>query len=239
METAKFMPFKIREDFEKKVNCMPFNRDGKVIPDLVTNMTKNNFTAPLLLIKTDIIDGYNRIYIVDGHNRAVTALYLNIPFHGILLPNKFSNVEELVDFVSSHNSSQKAWVNMDYVRAYAHVGKKEYLDLIQVKSKTPYSITTVASILSSSNKSNNAKEIRKGSFKITRLKEAKNVFDYAGKLSKYKPLTNRMVLSLNSVMSLEIFDIKKFEESYAKYCHKIDKLSLDSFDKTFISWLES
>ena len=48
-----------------------------------------------------------------------------------------------------------------------------------------------------------------------------------------------MVLSLNSVMSLEIFDINKFEESYAKYCHKIDKLSLDSFDKTFISWLES
>lgn len=232
--------FSSREDFDKKVNSMPFNRDGAVMPSLVRSMNKSGFVVPILLIKTNLIDGYDKIYIVDGHNRATTALYLNIPFFGVLLPNKFSNIGELVTFVSSLNSSQKAWTNMDYIRAFAHVGKKEYLDLIQIKSKTPYSFTTVATILSTPNGRNAQSEnIKKGDFKITRLKEAQEVFKYAGELSKYKPLSNRMVLSLNAVMALEIFDKKKFEEAYAKYCHNISKLSLDSFENTFISWLKS
>jgi len=231
--------FSTREDFDKKVNSMPFNRDGIVSPKLVRSMNKRGFVVPILMIKTNLIDGYDKIYIVDGHNRATTALYLNIPFFGVLLPNKFSNVEDLVEFVSSLNSSQRAWTNMDYVRAFAHVGKKEYLDLIQVKSKTPYSFTTVATILSSPNsRSCKSENIKKGDFKVTRLKEANEVFTYAGELSKYKSLTNRMVLSLNTVMALEIFDKKKFTEAYATHCHKINKLSLDSFESTFISWLE-
>lgn len=236
---SPLIEFASREDFDKKVNSMPFNRDAKVRKDLINNMNKWGFTVPILLIKTNLLDGFDRMYIVDGHNRAVTALYLNIPFRGVLLPNKFSNVEELVEFVSSLNNSQKAWINMDYIRSYAHVGKKEYIDLIQVKSKNPYSITATAMILSSVNKNTQSENIKKGTFKITRLKEAKEVFDYAGELSKYKPLSNRMVLSLNAVMALEIFDKKKFEEAYAKHCHKINKLSLDSFESTFISWLQS
>jgi hypothetical protein len=231
--------FSSREDFDKKINSMPFNRDAKVRKDLIVNMIKYGFTVPILMIKTNLLDGFERIYIVDGHNRAITALYLNIPFFGVLLPNKFSNLEELVEFVSSLNNSQKAWINMDYIRSYAHVGKKEYIDLIQIKSKTPYSITAAATILSSVGKTAQSENIKKGNFKITRLAEAQEVFKYAGELSKYKPLSNRMVLSLSSVMALEIFDKKKFEESYAKYCHKISKLSLDSFESTFISWLQS
>jgi hypothetical protein len=237
---SSYIEFASREDFDKKINSMPFNRDPKVVKKLVENMNKWGFTVPILLIKTNLLDGYDRIYIVDGHNRATTALYLNIPFRGILLPNKFSNLEELVEFVSSLNNSQKAWINMDYIRSFAHVGKKEYIDLIQVKSKTPYSITSVATILSiPGNKCRKSDDIKNGSFKIKRLKEAQEVFKYAGELSKYKPLSNRMVLSLSSVMALEIFDKKKFTEAYAKYCHKISKLSLDSFESTFISWLQS
>lgn len=236
---SQYIDFTSREDFDKKVNSMPFNRDAKVRKDLIESMNKWGFTVPILMIKTNLLDGFDRIYIVDGHNRAVTALYLNIPFSGKLLPNKFSNVEELVEFVSSLNNSQKAWINMDYIRSYAHVGKKEYIDLIQVKSKTPYSITATAMVLSSVNKNAQSENIKKGTFKITRLKEAQEVFNYAGELSKYKPLSNRMVLSLNAVMALEIFDKKKFEEAYAKHCHKISKLSLDSFESTFISWLQS
>ena len=234
------MSFLKKEDFYKKVSSMPFNRDGVVSQALSRSMNKWGFVVPILLIKTNLIDGYDKIYIVDGHNRATTALYLNIPFFGILLPNKFSNIGDLVTFVSSLNSSQKAWTNMDYIRAFAHVGRKEYLDLIQIKSKTPYSFTTVATILCTPNGRNAQSEnVKKGDFKITRLKEANEVFSYAGELSKYKPLSNRMVLSLNAVMALEIFDKKKFTEAYAKYCHKISRLSLDSFENTFISWLQS
>jgi hypothetical protein len=236
---SSLINFPTREDFAKKINSMPFNRDPKVVQKLVENMNRFGFTVPILLIKTNLLDGYDRIYIVDGHNRATTALYLNIPFSGILLPNKFSNLEELVEFVSSLNNSQKAWINMDYIRSYAHVGKKEYIDLIQIKSKTPYSITAVATTLSSVGKTTQSENIKKGNFKITRLKEANDVFTYAGELSKYKPLSNRMMLSLNAVMALEIFDKKKFTEAYAKYCHKISKLSLDRFESTFISWLQS
>ena len=240
MKKPIFVSFSSREEFDKKVNSMPFNRDARVRKDLVDSMNKWGFTVPILLIKTNLLDGFERIYIVDGHNRAITALHLNIPFSGVILPIKFSRVEDLVEFVSSLNNSQKAWINMDYIRSYAHIGMKEYIDLIQVKSKTPYSITAVATILSAATaKRTKTNGIKKGCFKITRLKEAQEVFKYAGELSKYKPLSNRMVLSLNVVMALDIFDKKKFEEAYAKHCFKISKLSLDSFENTFISWLQS
>lgn len=232
------MPFANQIEFANKVTFIPFNRDGKVRSELMRNMNLYGFVQPVLMIKTALLDGTDRIYLVDGHNRVATANYLKMPFFGILLPNKFNSVTEIVDFVSSLNSSQKPWSNWEYIRAYSYIGMSDYQNLLVMKSKSPFSVTAIACMLHGVGRFSIAPIIRAGKFKISRLAETTRVLDFSAKLSKYKPLTNRMVLSLDSVMTLEIFDEEKFETAYATYCESITKLNLDTFEETFISWLK-
>jgi|LauGreDrversion4_2_1035121.scaffolds.fasta_scaffold139104_2 hypothetical protein len=238
MSKISVLHFKNELTDKEQINFIPFNRTGRVRADLIKTMNKFGFIVPIIMIKTSILDGIEKLYVVDGHNRVATARFLKIPYFGILLDVKFFSVEELVSFISSLNNTQKAWTNYEYITAFAHVGKKDYQELIKLKSTVPFSISTMACMLHGSSRFSISSVIKNGNFKISKLKETKDTIDYAGELSKYKPLTNRMVMSLQNVMSLEIFDKKKFTEAYAKYCHKINKLSLDSFEDTFISWLE-
>ena len=233
-----FMTFANRLEFDSKVTFMPFNRDAKVRVDLVNSMNESGFTDAITMIKTSLIDGTEKIYVVDGHNRVATASYLKIPFYGVLLNNQFNNTEEIVEFVAKHNNTQKAWDNWDYIRAFNYLGRAEYQKLIEVKSKSPFSVTTIASLLYGTKRGAIAGIIRSGKFKVARLDETKRVLSFSAKLSKYKHMSNRMLLSLDTVMGLDIFDADKFEAGYAKYCKSITKLNLDTFDDTFISWLQ-
>ena len=222
---------------KEQINFIPFNRTGRVRADLIKNMNKWGFTVAVVMVKTSILDGVEKLYVVDGHNRVTTARFLKIPFHGNLLDVKFNSVEELVDFISGMNNTQKAWTNYEYIAAFAHVGKTDYQNLIKFKSTVPYSITAMASMLYGATRYSISNVIKSGKFKIVKLTETKRTIDYAAELSKYRPLTNRMVLSLHNIMGLEIFDKQKFTEAYQKYCKQISKLNLDSFEETFISWL--
>jgi hypothetical protein len=233
-----FMPFVNRLEFDHKVLFMPFNRDGRVRIDLVNSMNDSGFTEAITMIRTALIDGVDRIYLIDGHNRVATASYLKIPFYGILLNNQFENVEQIVAFVAKRNNTHKAWDNWDYIRAFNYVGRVEYQKLIEVKSKSPFSVTTIASLLHGTRRGAIASIIRSGKFKVARPEETKRVLSFSAYLSKYKHMSNRMLISLDNVMGLDIFDAKKFETAYAKYCKSINSLNLDTFDDTFISWLK-
>jgi len=221
-----------------KLNFIPFNRTGKVRVKLIETMNKFGFVVPILIVKTAILDGVEKLYVIDGHNRVATARFLKIPYFGVLLDVKFGTVEELVDFISSLNNTQAAWTNYEYIAAFAHVGKTDYQELIKLKSKCPFSITAIASMLYGTTRYSISNVIKSGKFKVVKMAETKRTIDYAGTLSKYKPLTNRMILSLHNVMSLDIFDETKFSEAYQKYCKDITKLNLDTFEETFISWLK-
>lgn len=223
---------------KEKINFIPFNRTGRVRADLIKTMNEFGFTVPILMVKTSILDGIEKLYVVDGHNRVATARFLKIPFYGVLLDIKFLSIEELVKFVSGLNNTQKAWTNYEYITAFAHVGKPDYQQLIKLKSTVPYSITAMASMLYGASRNSISTVIKNGNFKISKLEETRGTISYAGELSKYKPLTNRMVLSLHNIMNLEIFDRDKFTNAYQKYCKDISKLNLDTFDDTFIDWLK-
>ena len=239
MSKPKMIHFPTQEAFVGKVFFLPFNRDASATKKLAASMNVNGFTQPLMLIKTDLIDGVMRMYVADGQHRALTALSIGIPFRGELLPNTFARREEIVTFVASHNSSQLPWSVTDYVRAFASVGSSEYLKLIDIKKKTTFTFTTLATMLSSaSHRSSVNDPLKNGLFRIDRLDDTMKTLDYAGELSKYRPLTNRMVISLQRVMNMSIFNKKKFTKSYKNYAKELSKLQLDNFDQTFISWLQ-
>ena len=239
MKKPYMMMFPNLESFSGKVFMLPFNRDAFPKSILISKIKKYGFLVPILLVKTDVIDGVMRIYIVDGQHRALSCLSLNVPFYGILHDMKFKDKDELVEFVASLNSTQKTWNTNDYIKAFASVGLSEYHALIDVRKRCTFSYITLAQIYGNSNASLAANSLKNGNFKVQRKKEADKVLEYARELAHYKPSTNRMLLSLNRVMSISIFKKKKFTEAYAKYVHQLSKLHLDSFDDTFVSWLKS
>ena len=233
------MHFPTEKSFVGKVFFLPFNRDAKAMKELAKNMRKDGFTQPIMLIKTDVIDGVMRIYVADGQHRALTALAMGIPFRGELLPNEFKTREEAVLFVARHNSSQRSWTVSDYVKAFSSVGSSVYLRLIDIRKKTPFTFTTLAAMLDGANKrSTSNPDLKDGTFKINREKETLRTLDYAKELGEFRQLTNRMVLSLHRVMSLKIFKKDKFTEAYKKYAKELNKLELDRFDDLFVSWLK-
>lgn len=238
MSKPRMIYFPNQEAFVGKVFFLPFNRDASAKKILAEKMKKHGFTQAIMLIKTDLIDGVMKIYVADGQHRALTAISMNLAFRGELLPNTFDTREALVMFVADHNNSQKPWSVTDYVKSFASVGLIEYINLIDIKKKSIFTFLTLATMLGSTNSRSISDPLKNGKFKICRKKETLKTLEYANELMKYKPLTNRMVISLHRVMSMSIFSKKKFTKAYENYASQLAKLHLDTFDDTFISWLK-
>jgi len=238
MKTPEVILFEKVSVFHTICYALPFNRNFAPRQDLIDKMNKYGFVQPILVIRTSIIDGVERYYVIDGHHRAASAMSINLPFWGIVLENEFKDTVELVEFVASLNNSQNPWHLDDYVRAFSQVGMNEYKKLIVVKSQSVFTFLTLACMLGGTNSRSVVKSIKRGTFKVVRLSETKKTLNYAAELSKYRQMTNRMVLSLHRVMTVESFDKKKFTQAYAKNVEELAKLQLDTFDDTFISWLK-
>jgi hypothetical protein len=233
----KLITFNGASDYNK-LNHLPFNRKFSVRNDLIQKMNTSGFTCPLQLIETSLIDGKKKRWLVDGQHRAITAAFLNIPFTAVLIDLEFKSIEEIVHYVSSLNSAQKAWSISNYVESYNFLGYKEYNTLLQITSSCNYSVETIATLLSGFRAGGyNSKAVKDGRFKANLLNETKYTLSLAAKLSKYGRLTSRMVTALHYVASLKTFDESKFTLQYKTNAKAIKELKLDDYSDIFSSWL--
>lgn len=235
METIKFNG---RKDYNK-LNLLPFNRKTEVRQDLVKKMNEYGFIQPINLIKTDLLDGKQQIYIADGQNRAMAAHFLDIPFYGVLVNIKFKSIEEIVKYVASLNSTQNKWGVYDYAKSYAYLGKRDYITLLNITEHSPYKISTMSSLLTgfrARGKSTGA--VKEGTFKVYLLEETKDTLRFVAKLSKYGEVTVRMVYGIHYVKSLPRFDENKFIQRYQKNYEKFKEWDLNDYSNLFSSWLK-
>lgn len=220
----------------KTIFEFPTNRDSSYREDLAESMRKWGFTVPIMVIKTKLVDGKLKTYIIDGHNRVKTAEFLDIKYFAFYVEQEFTSIVEIVEYIATLNNSQHPWGINDYVRVYSKVGFDHYQQLIKVRADWPYSFYTLAMLLS--NRPGGVTDaLTSGSFKIMRYDSALSTLKFSGELSNYRKLTNRMLISLDKVMSLPKFDREKFKQEYSKHCGKLSDLKLDSFDDLFQSWL--
>ena len=220
-----------------KIFEFPINRDSSYKEKLAKSFRKYGIIDDVKLIKTDLIDGIERLYIVDGHNRVKTATFMKVNYPVVVLGNKFSSKAEIVEFVTTINNSQKPWHVTDYIRVYSKIGLYDYNQLIEMKSGTPYSLYAIAIISTSVSRTNVTELIKSGTFKVIRHEESKRTIEFAKQLTSIGKLSNRMLLSLNRVMTLDKFDEDKFKEAFTKYHFNLSQMRLDTFDDLFISWL--
>lgn len=227
-----------KKGFEK-LSIFPFNRDFKVRKELVDSMNKYGFEGAILLIKTDLITGVDELYIADGQNRAVTAAYLDISFYANISNCEFKDKTELVHYIASRNSTQRKWTNADYVHTYTYLGYPEYITLNRYVRNCPYTLNTVASMLTGfRSKGECPRVIMAGTFVAHLTKELDYSLSVAAKASEFGRLSNRMMRALHYVASLKTFDETKFLKEYKKQYKCIKELKLDDFTDIFTSWIK-
>lgn len=217
-----------------KLKHVPCNREYGCRADLQASMHKYGFIGEIILIETDVW-GEMCIYIADGQNRAATAMSMGIEFSGVIVDRKFKTQAEVVQFIASRNCTQKAWTPVDYVKAFAYLGKEDYVMLMRIVKTTPFTMSIVAALLMGTKGIKS--HIQQGTFKCTFVEETKVCLAFASLLAKDGPLSCRMLRALSRVMLLKKFDMAKFREMYAKNYRKIKELRLDDYSSVFESWI--
>lgn len=246
----KYMAFEKPEDF-KNIRMLPFNREAKFRQDLANSMNEFGFIGTIDLIYTDLFSegdevGKFFLYVPDGQHRVITAMQLGLTVDAKVHQHKFKTIPEVVKFVSSLNSTQKAWSPMDYINCYISLGMPEYETLINVTKGCAFTVSTIALMLYGfRSKSNVATSLKNGDFVCNYLNETKytlkvsNVLNKAIKKvdTKAKLMTNRMVLGLHHVTMKENFDLAKFTAKYVEKYKEIKERNLDDYSDEFASWL--
>jgi len=228
--------------FENKLKMLPFNRDYKVRKDLVKHMRNFGYSCPVNLFYSSAITGKRELWVADGQHRLLTANFLGIEADGVIHPEEFDSIERIVSYVASLNSAQKPWSPRTYIDCYCYLNYPEYKELVQTASKTPFSITTIATLLYGVRKYTTGysvlNHIKEGTFHINNREATDYTIKLAAELGEYQPLTNRMVLALGYVSSLRAFNEEAFSQKYQENAEAIKELKLNDYSDLFISWIQ-
>ena len=125
---------KVKVLTKKEINnigILPFQRQASVRSSLVNSMKQYGFLGSILMIKTSVINGVEKLYIIDGQHRFLAAQFLGIPITANVIETNKSK-EELIYLISTLNSTGIKWKIEDYINAYASLSNENYVKLIQV-----------------------------------------------------------------------------------------------------------
>ena len=152
---------------------LPMNRsiDSKQVERLVESIRSQGLTRQVICIKTDLIDGKMKTYVLDGQH-----LILACQREDLAVEYRFINIiseEDIVTKMAFQNNSSKSWGLMDYVNAwrfiapdYALLKKYKYLYNLE-----PLMIATICNNSSTYNATaSGSRMIKRGEFKVTNHK---------------------------------------------------------------------
>lgn len=222
----------------KRLMHAPFNREYGYRTDLAKSMKKFGWLGVVIIIKTAAITGKLEMFIIDGQNRAATAIQLGIPFDAEIVDYEFTTMEEIIEFVAMLNTTQAAWTPEMFVKAWTYLGREAYKLLTKIKVTCDFTMTTVAAMLYGfRSRGVIARHIKDGSFVVNLINETKYTITLSQKLLKYGKLTSRMAIALHYVCSLPSFNEEKFIAAYKIHYAEIKDNSIDDFSDIFSSWL--
>jgi len=235
----KQITLKTEKDFDK-IHHLPFNRDYSVRADLIKNMNHSGFIVPILLIKTSIVDGKERLWLIDGQNRCITARFLGLDVTAMVIePKNVKTLKDLVALVASMNTSSKRWNIKNYVEVFNFLGYSEYKRLLEIKHSCPFTLDTVAQMLMGIHgRGGSSRIVSSGEFKIKDEKRTLETLKYAAHLTKYVKVTSKILIALKRVMLLPGFDKDKFSKKYENNADLLKTLKLDNYTELFSSWVK-
>ena len=141
---GKEYKIKLADDYSK-FSTLPTNRDidSKHVQKMITSLRKQGCIRAVICCRTNMIEGLEKLYIIDGQHLA-TALEregLPIPY----IEYEVSSEIELVERMAYLNNSSKSWELMDYVNAWKML-KPDYMKLFKWKNMYDLEFTMIATI---------------------------------------------------------------------------------------------
>jgi len=220
----------------KKISHLPFNREFTLRPDLIESIQKNGFITVIYCCYSKAFGMGKLLYLLDGQNRALAAQYLDIPFQVGILEVVPETPEELVELTAIYNNTSVAWRLDTYCKAYASIGKLDYLELVRLGRENGQYLNTIATLLSGNiaRSIKVGKSLKKGTFKILARESTLTTLDLARTL-EFK-MSGRMLLAFHHVrLTKDKFMFDKFRKSFNKNYQCLVDLKLDDFTDKFLS----
>lgn len=224
------------EQAEKEIHFLPYNRDSNVRKDLLESMQNFGFISPIIIIKTDVIDGKKKFFCVEGQHRTKTALFLGLNIPAFILQLEVDSEKDIVHLMAKLNATQKKWETRNYVNAWTVFGKDNYKLLNKLKTTYPWSYKTLGSLFYSNSASSTEalNAIKDGNFEFRYKDSGLRTLDFAVKLSKFKKPSTRMMKALHRVLNVKDFNETRFVNNYKSKIHQ--HIDLDHFTSLFKSW---
>lgn len=163
---GKDYKLKLATDYSK-FSRLPMNRDveSKHVQKMITSLRKQGCIRAVICCKTNIIEGVEKLYIIDGQHLA-TALEREgqpIPY----IEYKVDSEEDLIDRMAYLNNSSKSWDLMDYVNAWKMI-RPDYLKLLKWRNMYDIEPTMIAAIATNTPSIRySTQPIKDGSFHIS------------------------------------------------------------------------
>ena len=154
-------------DSYKKFSILPMNREIKSahVEDLVESVRNMGIIRPVVACQTNVIEGEDKLYIVDGQHLA-TALERE----GIAIPYTTIEVKdekELIHKMGKLNNSSKSWALLDYVNAYKFCNA-DYMKVLKFKNLYNLELVMVASLCTNQySLVTNSRSLRSGEFQVS------------------------------------------------------------------------
>jgi hypothetical protein len=160
---------KLANDYSK-FTVLPMNRgiDSKHVQKMIASLRLQGCIRVVQCCRTNIIEGEEKLYIIDGQHLA-TALEREgqpIPYIEI----EVTSEEDLVEKMAYLNNSSKSWDLLNYINAWKMI-RPDYMKLFKWKNMYDIEITMLAAIgINNAGIRNTTASIKTGNFQITNPK---------------------------------------------------------------------
>lgn len=180
------------------------------------SMKKWGFTSIINVIKTSVIDGVPRYYILDGQHRLSAARRLNIPFKFQI--KELGTQKELVQFIADLNTSSKGWGTSQFLKIWGGLNIPEYLKLKDVFDKTGFQISPLIEAYTFSGEMT---AFRKGTLVFPNEAQSDKLIEQLTDLNQYLPSKAFIRRSIVRLMRHEKYNHVKMLKAVKFYTQSI------------------
>lgn len=215
---------------KSNIYTLPFQRKAVLRNSLVESMKKWGFLGSIIIIKTNIIDGNEKLYIIDGQHRYLAAEYLKLDINANILTCNNWSIKDLVELVAKLNSTGVSWNNADYIKAYASLGLESYKIANELLVKcNRINISGLLSYVFSK------KSIQNGTLSIDKTFKNK-IIGIDSFLKEMPKISAKDIRNLYFVWELANFNTEVFKNKYLANIKELRILTDEQRLKIFKSW---
>lgn len=205
-----------------KFAILPMNRsiDSKHVQTMIASLREQGCVRAVQCCKTNLIEGIEKLYIIDGQHLATALEREGQPIPYIV--RSIDSEEDLIRKMAYLNNSSKSWDLMNYINAWKMI-RPDYMKLFKWKNMYDIEITMLAIIgVNNAAFKYNTRAIKTGTFKIT------------------NPFAEQMCKDFNDIFlkigmsdrAIKFQFLSAFMQAYGNYNHQQVIVNLDKHLKT-------